>query len=150
MAANNSVNLVGRFTRDPELQKTTSGLSVVNFTLAVDRSSKDKGCNFINCTAYQKNAENICLYCAKGKMIAVEGSIEVQSYKDNAGNNRSKVFVNVVSSKFLQGRDDQTQPNTHVQNAYNQAAYSNQNQNTHVEFEYPSEDVYVNQDDLPF
>ena len=149
MAANNSVNLVGRLTRDPELQKTTSGLSVVNFTLAVDRSSKDKGCNFINCTAYQKNAENICLYCSKGKMIAVEGSIEVQSYKDNAGNNRSKVIVNVVSTKFLQSRDDQTQTNTQEANTYN-AAYSNQNQNTQVAVEYPSEDVYVNSDDLPF
>lgn len=147
MAANNSVNIIGRFTKDPELQKTTSGLSVVNFTLAVDRASKDKGCNFINCTAYQKNAENICLYCAKGKLIAVEGSVEVQSYKDNSGNNRSKLFVNVVSAKFLQGRDDQAQSATQA-TAYNQSAYSNQNHITQVE--YPSEDVYVNPDDLPF
>ena len=120
---------------------------MVNFTLAVDRASKDKGCNFINCTAYQKNAENICLYCAKGKLIAVEGSVEVQSYKDNAGNNRSKVFVNVVSAKFLQGRDDQAQSTTQAHNAYN-ASYSNQN--TQVAVEYPSEDVYVNPDDVPF
>ena len=67
MSANNSINLVGRLTRDPELKKTSSGKSITTFTLAVDRHSKGaKKTDFINCDAWERTAEIVTQYAHKG------------------------------------------------------------------------------------
>lgn len=77
----NKVLIIGRFTRKPELNYTNTNLAVTNFTVAVDKPGKDKGADFIRCTAFDKIAENICRYMDKGRQIAIEGRINTGSYE---------------------------------------------------------------------
>ena len=77
--------LMGRLTNEPELRSTQSGLSVCQFTVAVDRYSKDgeSKADFIPCVAWRQTAEFISRYFGKGRMIAVQGSLQVRSYDKN-------------------------------------------------------------------
>ena len=79
----NTVILIGRLTKDPELKTTQSGLSLCRFTVAVDRYSKDgeDKTDFINCVAWRKTAEFIDNYFSKGQRIALTGSIQTGSYE---------------------------------------------------------------------
>ncbi|MGL4569655.1 MAG: single-stranded DNA-binding protein [Clostridium sp.] len=81
----NSVFLIGRLTRDPELRFTAgSGLAVTRFTLAVNRIKKkdaEEKSDFIGCVAFNKTAELISQYMSKGRKIAVEGRIQTSSYE---------------------------------------------------------------------
>lgn len=76
----NSVHLIGRLARKPELNYTTSSMAITKFTIAIDRG-KDKGADFIRITAFDKQAENICRYMDKGRQIAVEGHIKTGEYE---------------------------------------------------------------------
>ena len=106
----NRVVLMGRLTADPELKKTTSDLSVLSFTVAVERnySGKDKQTDFINCVAWRQTAEFISRYFSKGKMIALEGSIQVRNYTDKNDNKRQAVEV-LVSQAYFAGDNSQKQ-----------------------------------------
>jgi single-strand DNA-binding protein len=67
---------------------------VTNFTVAVDKPGKDKGADFIRCTAFDKIAENICRYMDKGRQIAIEGRINTGSYeKDGQKINTYEIVV---------------------------------------------------------
>ncbi len=83
----NKCELIGRLARDPEMRETQSGISVVSFTLAVDRRFKDKngerGVDWISCKAFRQTAEFICKYFQKGQKLAVVGSIQTGSYEKN-------------------------------------------------------------------
>ena len=107
----NRVVLMGRLTADPELKKTTSDLSVLSFTVAVERNysgNKDKQTDFINCVAWRQTAEFISRYFSKGKMIALEGSIQVRNYTDKNDNKRQAVEV-LVSQAYFAGDNSQKQ-----------------------------------------
>lgn len=80
----NTVILMGRLTKDPEIRHTQDGLAIASFTLAVDRF-KD-GADFIRCTAFGKSAENAEKYLRKGTKIACTGRWQTGSYKDRNGN----------------------------------------------------------------
>lgn len=100
----NRVILMGRITADPELKQTPNGVSVTAFSLAVERqySGKDneKKTDFINCVAWRGTAEFISRYFSKGKMIAVEGSLQVRSYTDKNDNKRQATEVIVDQAYF--------------------------------------------------
>lgn len=84
----NIVVLMGRMARDPQIRtiNTQSGdMSVANFTIAVDRTGKDKGADFISCKAFGKTADAIATYFHKGQRIAVQGSIQTGSYTNKDG-----------------------------------------------------------------
>ena len=84
----NKVILVGRLTADPELRQTPQGVSVTRFTVAVDRRFRREGgqqADFITCVAWRQQAEFICRYFNKGKLIGLDGSIQTSSWeKDGA------------------------------------------------------------------
>ena len=101
----NTVILIGRLTRDPELRYTNSGHAVANFTLAVDRPfSKEKETDFIPIIVWQKQAENCANYLFKGSQVAVEGRLQVRGYEDKQGNKRSATEVVASSVQFLDTR----------------------------------------------
>ena len=105
MAGLNRVVLVGRLTRDPELKKTTSGASVTSFTVAIDnltRNGGEKTTSFIPCTCWNKTAENVAKYCAKGSMVGVDGRLVQRSYEDKSGAKRSVIEVVAESVQFLE------------------------------------------------
>lgn len=107
----NRVILMGRLTADPELRKTASDLSVTSFTLAVDRNygkGADRQTDFINCVAWRQTAEFISRYFSKGRLMAVEGSIQVRNYTDKNDNKRQAVEV-LVSQAYFAGDNSQKQ-----------------------------------------
>ena len=93
----NKVILMGRLTADPEHKQTASGVSVTSFSLAVERSFSGKGkereTDFITIVAWRQTADFICKYFAKGRMVALEGSIQTRRYEDRNGNKRTAVEV---------------------------------------------------------
>ena len=100
----NNATIMGRLTADPELRSTQSGLSVVQFTVAVDRDyikqGEERQADFINCVAWRQTAEFISRYFGKGRMIAVEGSIQTRNYEDKHGNKRTATELIVNRAHF--------------------------------------------------
>ena len=80
----NRVVLVGRLTRDPELRKTPTGVSVASFTLAVDNTRKNpdgtRGTCFLNCTVFREQGENLVKFCRKGSLVGVDGSLNQRNF----------------------------------------------------------------------
>ena len=79
----NSIQLIGRITRDIELKQTQGGKSYCNFSLAVAREFNKEETDFINCVAWDKKAETIEKYVKKGHKFGVIGRIQIDK-KDNA------------------------------------------------------------------
>ena len=104
----NRVILMGRLTADPELRKTASDLSVTSFTLAVDRNygkGADRQTDFINCVAWRQTAEFISRYFSKGRLMAVEGSVQGRNYVDKNENKRQAVEVLVDQAFFADSKN---------------------------------------------
>lgn len=104
----NTVILMGRLTRDPELRYTQSQIPVASFTLAVDRdfTSKDKNkareADFINCVAWRSTAEFVDKYFTKGSAAAVKGRLQSREYLDKSNNKRT-AFEVVVDDIYFAG-----------------------------------------------
>ncbi len=105
----NVVVLVGRLTDNPELRKTGNDISVVRFSLAVDRaykSGEQRQADFINIVAWRQTAEFICRYFTKGQRIGVEGSLRMNRYTDKDGNNRTTYEVVANNVHFVENKRD--------------------------------------------
>ena len=100
----NSVTLVGRLTRDPELRTTTTGKSVVNFSIAVDDRYNKDDTSFFNIVAWGKTAENVATYMTKGRMVGVEGRLKQRTYKASAGHTVNVVEVIANNAQFLDSK----------------------------------------------
>lgn len=99
--------LQGRFTRDPEVQQTQSGLSVVRFTLATDRKfAKEKTTDFIDCEAWRQTAEFIGKYFKKGSECIVCGAIQTDRYETKEGEKRSRTYIAVDEVNFCGSKSD--------------------------------------------
>lgn len=100
----NSVNLVGRLARDPELRYTNSQMAVCQFTLAVDRRVKagdERQADFIRVTVFGKVAENAAKYLNKGKQAAVTGRLQTGSYENKNGDTVYTTDVIAAEVQFL-------------------------------------------------
>ena len=99
----NKAILMGRLTRDPELRSTQSGISVVSFTLAVDRNyarqGEKKQTDFIDIDAWRQTAEFVSKYFTKGMQVAVTGAIQTRNWEDKNGQKR--VSVEVVADEVF-------------------------------------------------
>ena len=94
----NHITLMGRLVRDPELRRTGNGVAVASFRIAVDRDfqSKDGGerkADFIDCVAWRQTGEFISKYFTKGRMIVVDGRLEMRDWTDKDGNKRRTAEV---------------------------------------------------------
>jgi len=98
----NSVVLIGRLTADPELRKTNNGISVTTFTLAVDRIGRGEA-DFIRCVCWRGTAEAVANHMSKGRMVAVEGRIQVRPWETDDGNKRTTTEVIAHRVQFLGG-----------------------------------------------
>lgn len=102
----NRITLIGRLTADPELRYTPSGVPVANFRIAVDRpftsASGERETDFINIVAWRQNAEFAANYLTKGRLIAVDGRLQIRQWTTQDGQRRST--AEVVSDR-LQGLD---------------------------------------------
>ena len=104
----NKIILIGRLTRDPELRYTSSGLAVANFTVAVDRPYKnqqgEKETDFIRVVVWRKQAENVANYLSKGRLVAVEGSLQIRNYEGQDGGKKQSTEVLADSVQFLESK----------------------------------------------
>ena len=107
----NHITIMGRLVRDPELRRTGSGVAVASFRVAVDRdySPKDGGerkADFIDCVAWRQTGEFISKYFAKGRMIVVDGRLEMRDWTDKDGNKRTSAEINVANAYFGDSKRD--------------------------------------------
>lgn len=93
----NSVIIMGRLTRDPEMRHTQNGTAVASLTLACDRDFKpkngEKETDFIDVVVWGKTAEFAANYFNKGRMAIVEGRLQVRGWQDKDGNKRKSTEV---------------------------------------------------------
>lgn len=106
----NHVGLQGRLTADPELRYTQQGTAITSFTLASDtgRKTKDgaKITHFIECVAWRAQAEFVCKYLSKGRLVLVEGELSSRNYEDKDGKRRKAVEITVGSVHFCDSKKD--------------------------------------------
>lgn len=139
----NSVTLVGRLTKDPELRYTPSNQAVATFSLAVNRRFKNQNgereADFINCVIWRQQAENLANWAKKGSLIGITGSIQTRSYEKQG----QRVYITEVvadSFQLLESRKDRDtgQPQGHSQPDFGRQAPANTNP------------MDISDDDLPF
>ena len=96
----NKVILMGRLTRDPELRHTGKGTPVTTFSIAINSGyGENQRTDFVNCLAWNKTAEFVTKYFAKGKMIIVIGRITTRSWETQDGKRAyaTEVIANEVN-----------------------------------------------------
>lgn len=108
----NRIVIIGRLTRDPELKSTSNGTAVATFTVAVDRDFKTqngkKETDFIPVVVWRAQAENCGRYLSKGKLVAVEGRLQIRTYEANDGSKRTAAEIVANNVRFLSPRENGT------------------------------------------
>lgn len=101
----NKIVLIGRLVRDPELRHTPNGTATAGFTLAVDRDFTDRQgqrqADFIDIVTWGKLAEVCAKNLGKGRLVAVDGRLQIRSYEDNQGVRRKAAEVVADNVRFL-------------------------------------------------
>lgn len=167
----NTVQLVGRLTRDVELKFTASGTATGSFNLAVNRNftnqQGEREADFINCVIWRKAAENLSNWTRKGSLIAIDGRLQTRSYENRNG---QKVYVTeVVVNNFDLLESKETTNNRAAQQysqqqqgqgqaqSYNKGNYNTQGHNSmqasfgsDASFMNEGHPIDVSEDDLPF
>ena len=149
----NKVVLAGRITADPELKQTPSGVSVLSFSIAVNRSyvsknseQSERQADFINVVAWRQTAEFISKYFRKGSAICVTGSIQTRTWNDNNGNKRYATEVVADEAMFVESRSSEGNgAPSYTTDAYGTAPSYSSNAGSAPNFEDHNTD-----DDLPF
>ena len=108
----NKLFIIGNLTRDPEMRSTSTGDSVCSFTVAVNRrraSNAEAGqpeADFFRVSAWRQLGENCNRYLAKGRKVAVVGSVRVSTYTAQDGATRASLEVNADDVEFLSPRGE--------------------------------------------
>ena len=158
----NRVVLVGRLTRDVEVRKTASGLSVATFTVACDRrmargqdGNNQQSADFISCVAWRQAADFLGSYARKGALVGVEGRIQTRNY-DRDG---QKVYVTEIVCDTVNLLESKSQSQSRAQNSSYQdnsyqQPYSQPKTSTNDDFvsdDFGAEiEMDISSDDLPF
>lgn len=156
----NTVQLIGRLTRDIELKFTSSGLAVGSFNLAVNRNftnqQGEREADFINCVVWRKTAENLANFTRKGSQVGIEGRIQTRNYENQQG---QKVYVTEVVVEQFHLLDKKSDNAGNSQNQGNNGNYREQNyyqgnnQGNNYNGGFNMQDgtpVDISEDDLPF
>lgn len=110
----NTVILVGRLARDPEIRYTQSQVAVCSATLAVNRgkdsNGNDRGADFIRLTVFNKQGEVFQKYLTKGRQVAVQGRLNTGSYKNKNGETVYTTDVIVEKFDFIGNKQDAQPP----------------------------------------
>lgn len=110
MPSLNRIVLIGRLTNDPELRYTASNLAVASFTVAVDRPFKgqdgEKKTDFFRCKAWRQKAEFVDKYVKKGRLVAIEGRVELNDYVGQDGQKRYLTEISVDQVETLDSMRD--------------------------------------------
>ncbi len=147
----NKVILGGRLTGDPELKTTASGISVVSFSLAINRRYQSKSADgsapqqqadFIRVVAWRQTAEFISRYFRKGSAICITGSIQSREWQDQQGQRRTSIEVVADEAMFVDSKNEsagQYSPDAYATPSYSSAPSA-----------APKFEELKTDDDLPF
>ena len=117
----NSVTLVGRAGREPEVRYFESGTVVANLTMAVNRRNRNDEPDWFNLEIWGKQAQVAADYVKKGSLIGISGSFKLDSWKDrNTGEDRKKPVVRVDRLELLGSKRETDNSNFQNQNSFNQ------------------------------
>ena len=112
----NKLTIIGNLTRDPELRTTTAGVSVCDFTVAVNRRNGKKDnqngqpdADFFRVSAWRERGELCAKYLTKGKKVCVVGPVSVRTYQASDGSTRASLEVTADEVEFLSGKDQPAQ-----------------------------------------
>ncbi len=139
----NRVVLVGRLTKDPDLRRTATGMSVNSFTVAIDNRVKngaDRSTSFINCTAFGATADNMAKYTRKGSLVGLEGRLQQRSYENKEGRKVNVIEVIADSVQFLEPKGSATEARSEESFPADEPSDDNKN----------LESIDIVDDDLPF
>lgn len=143
----NSINLIGRITKDLELRYTSNNKAVCDFSIAVNRAytteNGEREADFINIQVWGKQAENLEKYQGKGSLIAVNGSLRVDAYQDKEGKNKYKTYVLANNIEYVSTK--QSNETTKIEQEENKIdPFAEIGRQVAME-EYP-----INEEDIPF
>jgi len=149
MADYNSIGIQGRLTRDPEMRVVGDGKAVTKFTIASNEywknAENNQYVNFVDCVAWGKKAEVISKYFSKGSSILVKGGLHQERWKDDSGNNKSRMVVNVEEIFFIGSRKEGYQSSNS-----NQSNDGEENQDSGSGYDPGSFGDIPPDDDIPF
>lgn len=137
--------IIGRLTKDPELNSTSNGTSVCKFTIAV--SGYNDRTDFIDCEAWKNLADNLTKYQKKGNQIAVSGSIRVDNYEDKDGNKRKSTKIIANDIMFLDKKSDVDTGETGEAREYQDLKTTTKTSDPYSDF---GNSIEITDDDLPF
>lgn len=144
----NRAILIGNLASDPESRTTQSGIAQCSFRLAVQRRFKgangERETDFLPIVCWRQTAEFAQKYLAKGRKVAVEGSIQTRSYDAQDGSKRYVTEIIADSVEAVGGREDGAQNAQNAQNVQNARGAQKPAQNRQMGF------TEVNDDELPF
>lgn len=132
----NSINLVGRITKDPELRRTESGKAVCSYSLAVKRPRVKDVTDFIECVTWQQGAEYLAQYGHKGDVVAVTGVLASRKWTDKEGKERTQWEVVTDSVELLSSKKNSDGNNQPAQNQNSFQGYAHQPQQGYQQPQY--------------
>ena len=157
----NKIILMGRIARDLELKTTPSGKNVCSFSIAVDRRYADKDGNrqtdFFNVVVWNQQADFLCRYFGKARMILVEGEMTTRQYTDKNGNNAT--WYEVIADRLCFTGEKSNDSSAASKGYYpddppTSAAHKQQNPESAAQKaapkEYTAQDYSETDDDYPF
>ena len=149
----NKVYLIGNLTRDPETRSTSAGIPVCNFSIAVNRRFKNaqtgqQETDFFNIVAWRQLAELCGRYLAKGRKVAVFGSIQTRSYEAQDGSKRTAFDIVADEVEFLSSANAGSAPSSDYHAAVSPAPVQRQQAPSYA----PADSGFtqVDDDELPF
>lgn len=108
----NRITIMGRLTADPELRQTESGISVISFGIACERSyvtkGKERETDFFNVSAWRSTADFISQYFQKGDAIIIDGALQSRKYTDKEGNKRTAIDIVANQVHFAGSKRDKS------------------------------------------
>lgn len=149
----NTVILIGRLARDPELSYTQNQTAACRFTLAVDRpkrNGEDQGADFIRVVAWNKQAEVVDKYLSKGRQVAVQGRIQTGSYKNKDGQTVYTTEVVTEKIKFIGSSGQQTKNEPQYTDCQSGAAPVASPQPTQIDMSNIPDAFIAIEDDIPY
>jgi single-strand DNA-binding protein len=114
----NSVNIIGRLTKDCDLRYTTNGKAVATFTVAVTRQFNREETDFINVQCWSNAAENTAKFTKKGSLVGVTGRIQVRSYDHDT---KGRQYITEVVADSVQFLEPKNSGNTNTPESKNES-----------------------------
>lgn len=115
----NKVIVIGRLTKDAELNYTPGGLAITGFSIAVDHQKRKDGTaetSYFNCKAFGKIGETLKQYLVKGKQVGITGYLKQERWEKD-GKKESRVIINCEELQLIGGQKKES--DSYTQDSYN-------------------------------